>query len=55
MSLLIEYELIEWYWEGGLVYARVSSEYDSYELIGPYDTYEEMITDIGLDVIEGIV
>ncbi len=50
-----EYELIEWYWEGGLVYARVSSEYDPFELIGPYDSYGEMLEDIGLDVIEELL
>ncbi len=50
-----EYELIEWYYEGGLVYARVSSEYDDFELIGPYDSYGEMLEDIGLDVIEELL
>ena len=53
---MVEYELIEWYYDfGGDVYARVSSEYDSYELIGPYESYEAMVTDIGLDVIEELL
>ena len=47
---MTEYELIEWGHDfDGYIYAYVNSQAHSSELIGPYDSYEELIKDIGLE------